>query len=64
MGRMEERQRILFDAALNKIRCPKCNGKVLSTDMPDAVCEKCGTEYVLATRPGHGLFGGGFFIRS
>lgn len=27
--------------------------------MPDVVCEKCSTQYTLATRLGQGLFGGG-----
>ncbi|MFI5450316.1 MAG: zinc-ribbon domain-containing protein [Candidatus Bathyarchaeia archaeon] len=27
--------------------------------MPDVVCEKCGTQFMLATRMGQGLFGGG-----
>ena len=56
---MSERQHAVFEAALNRIRCPKCRGKVLETMMPDAVCEKCGTQFVLATRMGKGMFGGG-----
>gem|GEM_PF-2345153 len=56
---MSERQHQIFEAALNKIRCPKCKGRVLETMMPDAICEKCGTQYVLATRLGKGFFGGG-----
>jgi rRNA maturation endonuclease Nob1 len=56
---MSDRQRAIFEAALNRTRCPKCRGKVLETMMPDAVCEKCGTQYILATRMGQGLLGGG-----
>jgi len=31
--------------------------------MPDAVCEKCSTQYTLATRLGQGLFGGGLHFQ-
>jgi len=56
---MSERQHAIFELALKKIRCPKCRGRVLETMMPDVVCEKCGSQFVLATRVGGGFFSGG-----
>lgn len=55
---MSERQHRIFELALKRIRCPKCKGKVLETIMPDVVCEKCGSQFILATRVGGGFFGG------
>lgn len=56
---MSERQHAIFELAIKRIKCPKCKGRVLETMMPDVVCEKCGTQFVLATRVGGGFLGGG-----
>src|SRR5579864_3922322 len=59
MRQMPERQHAIFELALKRIRCPKCTGRVLETMMPDVVCEKCGSQFVLATRVGGGFLSGG-----
>jgi len=41
-----------FLLALKRSRCPKDNGRVLEVSMPDVVCEKCSTAYVLAIQSG------------
>ena len=45
-------QRANFNLALKRSRCPKDNGKVLEVSMPEVVCEKCSTYYVLAIQSG------------
>jgi Zn finger protein HypA/HybF involved in hydrogenase expression len=43
--------------AVRGARCPKDGGKVYETAMPEVVCEKCSTVYILA------IHGGTFFTR-
>lgn len=45
-------QRANFNLALKRSRCPKDNGHVLETAMPEVVCEKCHTYYTLAIQSG------------
>jgi hypothetical protein len=47
-----------FNLALKRSRCPKDNGHVLEVSMPDVICEKCSTTYILAIQSGT------FFMRS
>jgi Zn finger protein HypA/HybF involved in hydrogenase expression len=53
------KERATFENALGKTKCPKCGGKVLETAMPDVVCEKCRTQFILATRMDLSMFFGG-----
>jgi hypothetical protein len=41
-------RRAIFLNIMKRARCPKDNGKMLETAMPDVVCEKCSTAYTLA----------------
>jgi predicted amidophosphoribosyltransferase len=50
-------ERAVFEVALRQARCPKCRGKVMEISMPDVVCEKCGAQYMLASRFDKGFFG-------
>ena len=55
MGRHAEqlaRQRDNWTLSLRRSRCPKDGGRVLETQMPEAVCSKCGTRYILAIQSG------------
>ncbi|MGA1975672.1 MAG: hypothetical protein ABSG92_08555 [Conexivisphaerales archaeon] len=45
-------QRANFERALKGARCPKDGGRVLEVSMPDVICSKCSTTYVLAMRSG------------
>jgi len=46
------KQRADFNLALKRSRCEKDGGHVLETAMPEVVCEKCGTTYILAIQSG------------
>jgi predicted amidophosphoribosyltransferase len=46
------KQRADFELALKRSRCPKCGGHVLETSQPDTVCQKCGSQFVLAIQSG------------
>jgi hypothetical protein len=46
------KQRTRFEWGLSSARCPKDGGRVLETSMPNVVCEKCSSQYVLAVRVG------------
>ena len=37
---------------MRRARCPKDGGRILEVAMPDVVCEKCGTTYILAMQIG------------
>jgi hypothetical protein len=40
----------LFQRALGKARCPKCDAKTYEMEMPIVICSKCSTKYTLTTR--------------
>ncbi len=46
------KQRAEFTLALKRSRCPKDGGHVLEVSMPEVVCEKCSTVYMLAIQSG------------
>jgi Zn finger protein HypA/HybF involved in hydrogenase expression len=43
-------RRTLFERALRKAKCPKCEAKTYEMDMPNVICSKCSTKYTLTTR--------------
>ena len=46
------RQRANWERALKFAKCPKDGAKILEIDMPDVVCSKCSTRYILAIQVG------------
>lgn len=45
-------QREWFERILKSARCPKDGARVLEITMPNVVCSKCSTRYVLAIQGG------------
>ncbi len=41
-------RRTLFERSLRHVRCNKCGSKVLELEMPNVICSKCSTKYILA----------------
>jgi len=41
-------RRTLFERSLRRVTCPKCYSKILEVDMPNVICIKCSTKYILA----------------
>jgi hypothetical protein len=53
--RIKDSQRVRFERILGHARCPKDGGRVLETTMPNVVCMKCSTRYILAIQGGQFL---------
>jgi len=41
-----------FELSLKRSRCTKCKGHILEISQPDVVCQKCGTQFILAIQSG------------
>ncbi len=48
-------QREWFERILKHARCPKDGARVLEITMPNVVCSKCSTHYILAIQGGRFL---------
>lgn len=41
-------RRTLFERSLRRVKCDKCGSKILEVEMPNVICSKCSTKYILA----------------
>jgi hypothetical protein len=50
--RQSSEQRANFQKVLKNAKCPKDGERVLEKAMPDVICSKCSTRYILAIQAG------------